>query len=209
MPTYQRDELSFHYQIAGSGEPVLLIMGITASHEVWEVHSSDWSQHFQCVMPDNRGVGQSASPSGDYTTSEMALDLIALLDHLALEQVHVVGCSMGSTIAQQLALLAPQRVKSLVLMCPWARCDPFTVGIFENLVSSYQHLPPADFVRFIQLLIFDKSTWELPATGPEFQEARQQAEEAEAAGQRQSLPGLKGQAAACASITTLSTNSPK
>ena len=203
MPKLENENLALHYELAGKGEPVLLIMGITASHEVWECHSSVWSLNFHCIMPDNRGVGQSEAPVGDYSSEMMARDFLSLLDHLELAQVHVVGCSMGSTIAQQLALLAPERVKSLVLMCPWARCDAYAVGLFEHMVSCYQHLPPADFVKFVQLLIFDKSSWNDAGARAEFGEGQQHAEESASRGERQSVEGLKGQAAACIGHNTL------
>ena len=160
MPVISTNGINLHYQECGSGEPVLLIMGITAPGSVWEKHAEVWSETFRCILPDNRGVGRSDQPTGPYSSAQMAEDFIGLLDALGLQQVRVVGCSMGSIIAQQLALRHPQRVRSLVLMCPWARCDAYARGIFEHLIAIKAHLRPEEFMTYIQLLIFSKPTWD-------------------------------------------------
>ena len=120
MPTIKTNGINFYYEERGSGEPLLLIMGITAPGAVWNVHVADWKHHFRCIIGDNRGVGLTDKPAGPYSTEQMADDYAGLLDSLGLENVNVIGCSMGSTIAQQLAIRHPKKVKSLVLMCPWA-----------------------------------------------------------------------------------------
>ena len=90
----------------------------------------------------------------------MADDFDGLLDALGIAQARVVGCSMGSIIAQQLALRHPERVRSMVLMCPWARCDRYTREVFQHLADSKARLHPEEFVRYIQLLIFSKPSWD-------------------------------------------------
>jgi pimeloyl-ACP methyl ester carboxylesterase len=84
-----------YYEEKGSGDPVLLIMGITATGDVWQAHSDHWSEEFRCIMPDNRGVGQTDKPAGDYTSAMMADDYAGLLDALGISQARVVGVSMG------------------------------------------------------------------------------------------------------------------
>ena len=143
-------------------------MGITAPGSVWEKHAAFWSEQFRCLLPDNRGVGGTDKPAGPYTSAMMADDFAGLLDHLGLAQVRVVGCSMGSIIAQQLALRHPQRVRSLVLMCPWARCDAYARGIFEHMKAIKARLRPEEFTTYIQLLIFSKATWDDPQALADF-----------------------------------------
>jgi len=118
MPFVQTNGIQFYYEERGSAnaEPLLLIMGITAPGAVWEPHASYWEKEFRCIIGDNRGVGKSEKPLGPYSTAQMADDYAGLLDELQLKNVHVVGCSMGSTIAQQLAVRHPNKVRSLVLM---------------------------------------------------------------------------------------------
>ncbi|GAB2769208.1 alpha/beta fold hydrolase [Rhabdobacter roseus] len=192
MPTIQTNGISLYYEERGLGEPVLLIMGITAAGSVWEPHVADWEKYYRCILPDNRGVGFSDKPDGPYTTEQMADDYAGLLDQLGLEKVRVVGCSMGSTIAMQLALRHPHKVKSMVLMCPWARCDAMAKGIFEHMMHCKARFTPEEFSLYIQLLIFSKSTWDKDEKRAELEAGRR-----ENPPFPQPLHGLQGQAAAC------------
>ena len=200
MPTITTNGIQLYYEERGAGEPVLLIMGITAPGSVWELHAAFWSERFRCLLPDSRGVGGTDKPVGPYTSAMMAEDLAGLLDHLGLAQVRVVGCSMGSIIAQQLALRHPQRVRSLVLMCPWARCDAYAKGIFEHMKTIKARLRPEEFSTYIQLLIFSKATWDNAQALAGLVDGRRQAAEN---AQPQPLHALEAQAAACTTHNAL------
>ena len=194
MPTIQSNGIDLHYIEQGSGPPLLLIMGITAPGSVWDKHAAYWQQSFRCIIPDNRGVGRSGKPAGPYSSAMMADDFAGLLDQLGTPAVHVVGCSMGSTIAQQLALRHPKKVRSLVLMCPWARCDRYAAGIFSHMKTLKARLRPEEFAQYIQLLIFSKGTWDTDASHADLLQGR-----AEAAIDPlpQPLHALEAQAMAC------------
>ncbi|MGB0774246.1 MAG: alpha/beta fold hydrolase [Akkermansiaceae bacterium] len=200
MPKHTTNGITMHYEVHGKGEPVLCIMGITAPNAVWEDHVAEWSQHFQCITPDNRGVGETDKPPGDYTSEMMADDHAGLLDALGIESAHIIGCSMGSIIGQQLALRHPQKVKSLTLMCSWARCDAYATSTFEHMKKAKAHLTPADFMEWIQLIIFDKRSWDDPEFYQSLLDGRRDADENE---NPQPLHGLLGQAAACINHNTL------
>jgi pimeloyl-ACP methyl ester carboxylesterase len=75
-------------------------------------------QH-QVIVPDLRGHGRSQHLPGPYTVPQLAADLVALLDTLALESVDVLGYSQGGAVAQQLAHDYPGRVRRLVLACTY------------------------------------------------------------------------------------------
>jgi pimeloyl-ACP methyl ester carboxylesterase len=194
MPIIHTNGIDLYYEERGSGDPLLLIMGITAPGSVWEKHVAYWEKDFRCIMGDNRGVGLSDKPAGPYTTAQMADDYAGLLDALQIQKVRVVGCSMGSTIAQQLALRHPKKVHSLVLMCPWARCDNTAKAVFQHMMNCKARLGREEFSLFIQLLIYSKSSWDNEVIFAELKEARKQA--ALEPGP-QPLHGLEGQAAAC------------
>lgn len=194
MPVIQTNGIRMHYEERGTGPPLLLIMGITAPGSVWEKHAAYWEKDFRCIMVDNRGVGLSDKPAGPYTTAEMADDCAGLLEALELQNVRVVGCSMGSTIAQQLAIRHPEKVRSLVLMCTWARCDNATKAIFQHMTTCKARLRPEEFSLFIQLLIYSKSSWANNLMVAEMEESRRQAA---VEPQPQPLHALEGQAAAC------------
>lgn len=194
MPIVKANGININYEEMGSGEPLLLIMGITAPGSVWEKHSEFWSQSFRCIMPDNRGVGFTDKPAGDYSSAMMADDHASLLQELGIERVRVVGVSMGSIIAQQLAIRHPSLVQSAVLMCPWARCDNYAKGIFNLMINTKARLTPDEFMEFIQLLIFAKESWDQAATYNGFLAGRKEAANDE---NPQPMHGLVGQAIAC------------
>jgi len=194
MPTVETNGIRMHYDEFGAGEPLLCLMGITAPGSVWEAHVEAWSRDFVCIMPDNRGVGQTDMPPGPYTSRMMADDTAGLLDALGLESVRVIGCSMGSIIAQQLALHYPAAVRSMVLMCPWARCDRYATGVFEHMKHAKAALPPAEFMNFIQLLIFAKPHWDNDGA---FADLMQTQSDVAADPAPQPLAALEAQAEAC------------
>ena len=194
MPHIHTNGINLYYEERGSGAPLLLIMGITASGAVWEKHAAYWEKDFRCIIGDNRGVGLSDKPAGPYTSAQMADDYAGLLDVLQIQNIQVVGCSMGSIIAQQLALRHPEKVRSLVLMCPWARCDNMAKAIFKHLMDCKVRLTSEEFSLFIQLLIYSKSSWDNDIIYAELEESRKQAAIDLLP---QPLQGLEGQAMAC------------
>ena len=194
MPVIKTNGINLYYEERGKGEPLLLIMGITAPGSAWEKHAEYWEKDFRCIVVDNRGVGSSDKPAGPYTTAQMADDYAGLLDALQVPKAKVVGVSMGSTIAQQLALRHPQKVQMLVLMCTWARCDNAAIGIFQHMITCKARLRPEEFALFIQLLIYSKSSWARNEMRAELEEGRKMAAVEQ---QPQPLHALEAQAAAC------------
>ncbi len=113
--------LRFHVQSIGEGTPLVMIMGLGAPGEKWRHNYEILGKWFRCIVPDNRGAGQSDKPEVDaYSTDQMSDDIIGIMDALGIEKAHVIGVSMGGAIAQQVALKCPDRVISLVLTSTFA-----------------------------------------------------------------------------------------
>ena len=113
------DGLSIFYNQAGrDGPPLLIVNGFGPPCE-WmaEMYGRHFADRFSFAVSDLRGVGQSEAPAdlGAIDLADFARDHLAVLDALGWETAHVYGGSMGASIAAQLALLAPERVRSLVL----------------------------------------------------------------------------------------------
>ena len=147
-------KMVINYEERGSGEPLLLLMGLGAPGAVWELHVQEYEKHFRCLLVDNRGAGDSDQPDGPYTTRQMAEDAVALLDKLAIERVAIAGISMGSGIAQEIAINHPERVSRLALISSWSRCDLYTKAVFEHFKDMRACSSPEQFVRLLQLWIF-------------------------------------------------------
>src|SRR5919197_4467347 len=104
MPPIAANGIELYYTEAGSGEPLVLVMGFGGDHLAWGFQLAAFSAHYRVVVFDNRGSGRSSAPDIPYTTPMMADDTVALLDHLGIDRAHVLGVSLGGMIAQQIAL---------------------------------------------------------------------------------------------------------
>ncbi|GGG16747.1 alpha/beta fold hydrolase [Paenibacillus abyssi] len=157
MPIAQTNGINMHYEERGTGEPLILLMGLGADGSVWEEHVKAYEKHFRCILIDNRGSGRSDKPEGPYSTKMMAEDTAGLMKALGIKKAHVSGISMGSAIAQELALAYPETVTSLILNCPWDQCDNYTTRVFESFKSLVGTVDVQTFTRNLQLWIFTPS----------------------------------------------------
>jgi pimeloyl-ACP methyl ester carboxylesterase len=142
------------YSERGSGEPLLLIMGLGADRAAWEKHVAAYERRFRCIVVDNRGAGESPQPAGPYSTAEMAGDYVQLIRSIGCGPVRVAGISMGGAIAQELALRHPELVARMVVVSSWARCDDYTKEIFRHFAAIRAVVPAEEFDRLLQLWIW-------------------------------------------------------
>jgi len=167
MPKAQVNGINLHYIEAGSGDPLLLIMGFGGDHLAWAFQTPVFAQHHRVIAFDNRGAGQSDVPDIPYTTRMMADDAAGLLDHLNIERAHVIGVSMGGMIAQELALNHPGRVRSVQLHCTMARPDRYMHALIENWRVVRGKVTPEEWMRVVALWLFAPTTY---VERPEFVE---------------------------------------
>ena len=117
MPYVEHAGASIYWEARGSGEPLLLVMGLGVTLEGWSRLGPVLSERYRTILFDNRGAGRSDTPPGPYPLETMAADAVAVLDAAGAGRAHVFGISMGGMIAQELALRYPDRVGSLILGC--------------------------------------------------------------------------------------------
>jgi 3-oxoadipate enol-lactonase len=109
------------YDRGGTGEPLLLVMGMAGTHRTWgEPFVEALREDFDAVVYDHRGIGLSSHAEAGFSIAALADDAAALLDELGWESAHVVGISMGGMVAQELALRHAERVRTLTLGCTYA-----------------------------------------------------------------------------------------
>lgn len=142
MPFTTDSGVRIHWQEKGEGTPLLLIMGHKYSSEMWWPVLSALTEQHRVVWFDNRGTGESDSAK-TASVPEMVSDAIAVMDAAGLESAHVWGVSMGGGIAQQLAITAPDRVRSLILGCTAIKTE--VTKAHPILMSALARLPLAVF----------------------------------------------------------------
>jgi pimeloyl-ACP methyl ester carboxylesterase len=104
------------YNIDGSGEPLFLIQGLTGGRNDWFFQMRSFRKHYRVVTFDNRGAGSTDKPEELYDIRTMADDTIGLMDHLKVDKAHILGMSLGSLIAQEIAINYPDRIMKLILV---------------------------------------------------------------------------------------------
>jgi 3-oxoadipate enol-lactonase len=116
MALLERDGYRLKWERSGAGTPVLLIMGAVYSSALWYPAIPVLSGSHDVIWFDNQGTGEStlgAAPS----IEDLAQDALAVLDAAGVDSAHVYGMSLGGVLALEVALAAPDRVRSLVLGC--------------------------------------------------------------------------------------------
>lgn len=113
-------EIELDYERSGQGPPLLLIMGMSGTALSWgEPFLQILRRDFDVIAYDHRGVGASSRLDGPLSIRDMARDAEGLLARLELDSAHVLGISMGGMVAQELALAAPERIRTLALGCTY------------------------------------------------------------------------------------------
>ena len=121
----------------GQGPEVLLIAGLGDPAEAWQPQLEGLADRYSLTAFDNRGAGRTPMPDGPLSATAIADDAAALLRALEVPIAHVAGFSMGSAIAQELALRHPEVVRSLVLVSTYARPD----ALFRAQLNFWRWLP--------------------------------------------------------------------
>ncbi len=135
MPKVPIRDLIMYYEEAGSGEPLLLIMGLGGDLQAWANQVPALSRHFRVITFDNRGAGRTSAPDRPYSIEGMAEDTVALMDRLGIEKAHILGFSMGGYIAQEIAIHHPKRVNKLILLCTAPAIDGFGRNVLRNFID--------------------------------------------------------------------------
>jgi 3-oxoadipate enol-lactonase len=122
----------------GSGFPLTFIHGLGSSHKIWEHQIPKFANEFLVLAADNRYHGLSRAEDGvfkAYDIEQLASDWIDLLKSKLDRETYVVGLSMGSALAMQMAVEAPELISGLVLVEPWAYCDDEHRSRLENWIE--------------------------------------------------------------------------
>ncbi|NMC45388.1 MAG: alpha/beta hydrolase [Chloroflexi bacterium] len=112
------------YEKHGSGVPVLLVHGFPLNHTIWHPVLPFLQSACEVILPDLRGHGNSPTSPLPFSMTDMAQDLLSLLDKLQIPQALLVGQSMGGYVVLEFAHLFPQRLSGLALVASHPYIDP-------------------------------------------------------------------------------------
>ncbi len=138
MPVVKANGININYKVEGTGEPLVMISGFTMNLGQWRRQVPSFKKHYQVITFDNRGAGKSGKPEGPYSSLLMAEDTIQLMDHLKIEKAHILGGSMGTLVAQEIAISYPKRVMKLILSSPWACHDDGANGFTSEVLAAME-----------------------------------------------------------------------
>jgi pimeloyl-ACP methyl ester carboxylesterase len=115
MPSFAHGDVDLYYEIRGRGKPLLLVAGLAADNAYWLPAIDDFAARRQVILVDNRGSGRTTPMDVATSIGAMADDCAALIRHLQLPKVDVVGHSMGGMIAQDCAIRHGELFERVVL----------------------------------------------------------------------------------------------
>lgn len=145
MPFATINNIVLYHELHGPADapPLVLIAGRSSEHSVWLPNLRDLCKIFRVLVFDHRGVGKSTVPTPGYTIRDMAADTLGLMRRVGFERAHVIGASMGGYIAQELALMEPERIGALVLAGTVAHSDAW----LDNVWTMTQRLAASEEQR--------------------------------------------------------------
>lgn len=169
MPFVSTNGIRLAYERAGSGPPVLLIMGQAAGGNVWTMHQVPAliKAGYEAITFDNRGLPPSEVPPGNYSLADLVADTAGLIEALGIGPCRLVATSLGASVATELAISRPELVTGCVLMATRARADAFRRALAagsDALEKDGTRLPPGYDSPISVLQMFSPTTLNDEAT---------------------------------------------
>lgn len=162
MPALELGGRSLYWEDLGSGDAILCMGGWgTFCHGRERDLPRSLLQHGRVVVFDYPGLGESSPAPATLTTEDLAQDAAVLLDALGIARAHVVGLvGLGACVAQQLALLRPDLVRSLAMTGTWCRADPTLTDQLELFLDVHQSMGFGPFQRLCAVYSFAPDFYE-------------------------------------------------
>lgn len=139
VKTVDVNRVTLAYKEIGHGYPLILINGFASTMDTWNPPVlEELARHFRVIIFDNRGTGYSSASDEPFTIPLFAADTLALMDALGIARAHVLGLSMGASVAQELTLGNPDRVDRLILVsgtCGGSKMARMEPAVWETLAD--------------------------------------------------------------------------
>lgn len=149
-----------HYATSGpaDGEPLILSPGLGGSGAYWAPNIPTFAARYRVIAYDHRGTGRSERDSPPpASVDDMADDMIVLMDGLGIDKAHVIGHAAGGVMGLSLALRAPERLKTVIVVNGWSRPDPHFARCFETRLALLRDSGPEAYVRAQPIFLYPAS----------------------------------------------------
>ena len=146
MPDIDIGGATLHYAALGAGEPILLIPGLGLDHSYYRFGMPLLARHLQVLAVDPRGIGRSTKSPPPYTVEAWADDFAVMIDKLGFGPIHVLGSSLGGSMALALAQRHPGKLKSLMVVGGFSELDRATELNFRLRLRLIEKLGMSDEV---------------------------------------------------------------
>jgi aminoacrylate hydrolase len=147
MPKVHIDGADIHYEVHGSGPPVMLVAGLGGAGSYWQPQLAELGRHFTLIVHDHRGTGASTHQKMTYSVERMAADTLGVMDALGIDSAHLVGHSTGGAIGQILGIESPERLRSMIIYASWTKADEFFRRVFELRKATVLDHGPMAYMR--------------------------------------------------------------
>ena len=146
MPDIDIGGTTLHYATSGAGEPILLIPGLGLDHSYYRFGMPLLARHLQVLAVDPCGIGRSTKTPPPYTVEAWADDFAVMIDKLGFVRIHVLGSSLGGSMALALAQRHPGKLKSLMVVGGFSELDDATELNFRLRLRLIEKLGMSDEV---------------------------------------------------------------
>ena len=116
MPFFDHRGIKIFYEISGKGPPLILINGLSADVRQWEPLVGNLEDSFEILRYDMRCAGKSDKPQAPFSIQDLSEEVLALLKHVNINKINMLGFSMGGMIVQDFTLKYPKMVDKLILL---------------------------------------------------------------------------------------------
>ncbi len=147
-----------YYEVAGKGEPLILIHGGNMDRRMWDAQFDVFAKHYKVIRYDVRGFGKSDKQVKPFAHHQ---DLYDLMKVLHIEKAYIVGLSLGGAIATDFTLMHPEMVKALVLACPGIVGFQFSSEAQSYTIATIEAARDESFTKATEMWL--KSSYMIPA----------------------------------------------
>lgn len=162
MPNLRLSDISLHYEMDGSGPPLVLLAGMLSDSTSWGPLIEPLAQSNTVIRIDNRSTGRTTPALAPTSPQQNARDVLSLMDHLDLPRAHIIGHSMGGYIAAEFASLAPERITSLTLLCSAPINVRRSWHLFQSFCDIRKSGPEGLWLRSLFPWLFHHSFFDRP-----------------------------------------------